>query len=253
MVFVGTNLDGNESLWVTNGTAAGTHQMAAIAGAAQEVNQSGTYGGEAQFAAVNGLVLFPGMDASNEVGLWVTNGAASGTYELTGIAGAAASGLDPYDLTVFNGEALFGGSDSSGNTGLWFSNGTAAGTYELTGIAGASTTNFDPVNFTDFNGKVLFGGTDASGQYALWATNGTAAGTQEIGTTGINSPMDRSGAAILNGAVLFDGGNYLWVTDGTAAGTQELAVAGGYTYGLSPEDLTAFNGEVLFNGQEFEQ
>ena len=37
-------------------------------------------------------VLFDGRDASG-YGLWVTNGTRAGTYELTGISGANASGL----------------------------------------------------------------------------------------------------------------------------------------------------------------
>ena len=34
------------------------------------------------------VVLFAGTDFSGDTGLWVTNGTAAGTYELTGIVGA---------------------------------------------------------------------------------------------------------------------------------------------------------------------
>ena len=53
---------------------------------------------------------------------------------------------------------------------------------------------------------------------------------------------------------LFEGinasGQYgLWTTDGTAANTLELTgIAGASANGLSPTDMTVFNGEVLFNG-----
>jgi hypothetical protein len=56
------------------------------------------------------LALFEGLDSSGQHGLWVTNGRAAGTHELTGITGASPTlGLSPVDLTVFNGKVLFGG------------------------------------------------------------------------------------------------------------------------------------------------
>jgi ELWxxDGT repeat protein len=63
--------------------------------------------------------------------LWVTNGTAAGTYELTNISGANSGGLYPFYFTVFNNEVLFRGADAAGNYGLWVTDGTAAGTYEL--------------------------------------------------------------------------------------------------------------------------
>ena len=56
---------------------------------------------------ITNVLLFAGNDASGHVGLWVTDGRASRTYELTGIAGAAANGVQPFDLTIYKGEALF--------------------------------------------------------------------------------------------------------------------------------------------------
>ena len=72
------------------------------------------------------VVLFQGVDATGDIGLWETVGVAGGTFELTPITGANASGLAPSNLTVFNGEVLFEGKDSSGQFGLWATNGTAA-------------------------------------------------------------------------------------------------------------------------------
>ena len=141
----------------------------------------------------NGEVLFNATDASGQNGLWVTNGTAAGTHELTGIIGANSNGLAPYDLTVFNGEVLFNGTDASGQNGLWVTNGTAAATYELTGIIGVSANGLSPAELTVFNGEVLFNGTDASGQNGLWVTNGTAAGTYEL--TGISNANPNYGIA----------------------------------------------------------
>ena len=73
---------------------------------------------------------------------WVTDGTASGTHELTGIAGANPNGVyygAAPDLTVFDGVALFEGIDSANHDGLWVTDGAAAGTHELTGVAGANS------------------------------------------------------------------------------------------------------------------
>jgi ELWxxDGT repeat protein len=206
-------------------------------------------------------------------GLWVTNGTAAGTFELTGISGAFTGGLlNPLnhpgqpDLTVYNGEVLFAGEDAAENDGLWVSNGTAAGTHELTGISGAYTgaggifnpgVDYTPPDFTVFNGEVLFDGLDAGENFGLWVTNGTAVGTHEL--TGISGLVAPGAFTPFNGEVLFTGGDAsnragLWVTNGTAAGTFELTgISNASTNGVASvnnTDLTVFNGEVLFTGND---
>jgi ELWxxDGT repeat protein len=178
IIFSGDDAHGQTGLWETNGTASGTKELTGIAGAATT-----GVGLEPSFLTVfNGHVLFNGLDSSSQFGLWETDGTASGTKELTGIAGAAGTGLAPFDLTVLNGQVLFGGRDSSGQLGLWETDGTVAGTHELTGIAGALTkgSGLDPYDLTVYNGEALFTGYDSSGKLGLWETNGTAAGTHEV-------------------------------------------------------------------------
>ena len=74
------------------------------------------------------LAVFAGEDtgAAGGFSLWITNGTAAGTLELTGISGAYTGGINPYDLTVFNSDVLFAGEDAAGDDGLWVTNGTAA-------------------------------------------------------------------------------------------------------------------------------
>jgi ELWxxDGT repeat protein len=184
------------------------------------------------------VVLFQGVDSSGHGGLWETNGTVAGTFELTGIAGAASTGLYPVNLTALNAnEVLFGGTDASGRDGLWVTDGTAAGTHELTGIAGASTSaaGLYPANLTAYNGKMLFSGYDATGSVGLWVTDGTAAGAHELAVAGVlTAPkgllpagLSPSNLIVYNGLVFFGGDDAsgavgLWETDGTAAGTKEL-------------------------------
>ncbi len=172
------------------------------------------------------IALFNGVDASGLNGLWVTNGTAANTYELTGIAGVYAGGLSPQDFTVFNNEVLFYGIPASYYATLWVTNGTAAGTYAVTGISGANANNYGlaPSDLTVFGGEVLFAGTDSSGVRDLWVTGGTGTSTYKLSIAGAYSygisPQD---ITVLGNVALFDGldsnGNSgLWKSDGTGAG-----------------------------------
>ena len=268
-LFTGYDAAGSVGLWVTDGTAAGTQELA-VAGALTAPHGLLPAGlSPFGFVLYNGLAFFGGDDASGAVGLWETDGTAVGTKELTGIAGAATigqgigpPGILPSDLTVYNGLLLFGGNDVRGQTGLWVSDGTVSGTHELTGVAGAPTTGkgLDPSYLTVFNGHALFAGDDASGQLGLWETDGAADGTRELaGIAGAASTgLSPFGLTVLNGQVLFGGRDLggqagLWTTDGTVAGTHELTgIAGAQTKGsgLDPSNITVYNGEALFSGYD---
>ena len=280
LIFDGPNAD----LWVSDGTAAGTKDLGAIANAS-------SFGLNPQYLTeFNNQILFDGTDANNTNGLWVTDGTAAGTHELTGISGANPSGLDPRYMVVYGNEVLFRGEAGVAGDdvpGLWVTNGTAAGTFEIGGVANIGISGIshggmlpsDP-EFTVFNGKVLFSGRDAANNQGLWVTDGTAAGTFELapitGAFKVGSPgSDVLGSgpnmAVLGNVVLFKGTDLqdtpgsLWVTDGTAAGTFEIGGQGnagivgspnGFTgqftselpLGIQPSDLTTLNGQVLFAG-----
>ena len=188
------------------------------------------------------VVLFNGLGSNDEPGLWVTDGTAAGTSELSV---ELSTGLNPQFITNFNGKALFAGADpSSTGDGLWVTDGTAAGTSEIggPGSTGISEANFDglqPGYFQVYKGEALFRGAAglAGGEvFGLWVTNGTAAGTSEIGgnkNVGIKNAdsggllKDPPDFTPFNGKVLFRGWDNkgevgLWVTNGTAAGTSEL-------------------------------
>ena len=233
---------------------------------------------------VQDVVLFEGIDANNRTGLWVTNGTAAGTFELTTsgqppvpgtppITGEAPYGFLPdpavsLDLTVFNNQVLFVGRYGQTNYGLWTTDGTGAGTVQLANIFGANAagifTQATSPDFTVYNGAVLFNGRNdaATPLQSLWTTNGTAAGTHEVTgingalSTGANPGVNPTDVTVFNGSVLFNGVDTaghlgLWVTNGTGAGTQELTVgATASTTGIDPTDMTVLNGEVLFNGVE---
>lgn len=265
VLFNGVNSSGIYGLWVSDGTAAGTHELTGISGA----NAGGILGGGGatdSFTVFNGQMLFAGENSNGQFGLWVSDGTAVGTHELTGILGANFQyGVAPQDLTIFNGNVLFGGLGANGQEGLWVTDGTAAGTRELTGISGVSSVGLHPSNITAFNGEALFAGLDANFNFGLWVTDGTATGTHELaGITGANaaglfhvSPGPGGpGLTVFNGKVLFNGTDAagklgLWASDGTAAGTHELTgISGANGGGIWPTNMVVFKGAVLFNGRD---
>jgi ELWxxDGT repeat protein len=103
-VFSGLDASSNSNLWVTNGTSAGTSELA-VSGA----NSGGLFNlhyFSAGFTVLGGKVLFVGQDTSGNANLWVTDGAETGTSEL------AAANANVYRRMT-------------AATPLWHSNGTA--------------------------------------------------------------------------------------------------------------------------------
>jgi ELWxxDGT repeat protein len=133
-----------QNLWVTDGTAAGTHELhtsvgfSRVFGTGLDPSDLTVFNGEVLFAGANHKPGDGGLGNGPGEGLWVTDGTAAGTQELTGIAGVSRQGLNPTDLTVVGNRVFFSGDDSSGNTGLWVTNGTAQGTHEIS-VVGEST------------------------------------------------------------------------------------------------------------------
>ena len=76
--FSGLNSNSNSGLWETDGTAAGTFEIAGIAGVAD------TGIDPSDITYLNNEVLFAGVDQRHAVGLWATNGTGAGTIELIG-------------------------------------------------------------------------------------------------------------------------------------------------------------------------
>jgi hypothetical protein len=184
VLFAGRTGPGNigpYTLWTSDGTAGGTVPLT-IAGASANGLFSATV--TPGFAVFGSDVLFRGVNTGGAAGLWMTNGSAAGTHEVTGVAGAAATGVSPTNITEMNTTAaLFNGENAARQYGLWTTDGTGVGTHELTSIDGASAIGLDPVDMTVFNGDVLFDGLDANDQSGLWITDGSAAGTHDV--TGI--------------------------------------------------------------------
>jgi hypothetical protein len=96
MLFMGIDATDHYNLWVTDGTAVGTSQLA-VAGAYSGgllIDDVLTVGSnyDTDFFSFGAKAVFKGVNGSGQSGLWVTDGTAAGTSELT-VAGAYSGGL----------------------------------------------------------------------------------------------------------------------------------------------------------------
>ena len=87
-----------------------------------------------QFLTVFGSkVLFEGSDKNHNSNLWITDGTAAGTSEIS-VTGQHTQSFVPQDFAVLGSKVLFNGQDNkniSSDYDLWVTNGTAAGTSEI--------------------------------------------------------------------------------------------------------------------------
>jgi ELWxxDGT repeat protein len=265
-LFVGFSTSGVD-LWVTDGTSAGTSEVIVVGSFSTGLFFNGE---NPDFTVIGNKALFEGVDSSDHLNLWATDGTSAGTSELTA-ANAYKGGLfsntvagnanvvfvDP-DLTVLVNKAVFAGYDASGHSNLWVTDGTSAGTSEVTtsnAFAGglfnqtnAGTFAASVPDFTVLGTKALFEGYDTSGHIGLWVTDGTSAGTSELAVAGANPNglflgVSNPDFTVFGSQLLFSGDDAaghigLWITNGTAAGTSEIVAAGASPSGLVPTDIT---------------
>lgn len=119
LVFRTTTEDGRE-LWASDGTGAGTRQLADILPGGDGSFPSG-------FVRLGDTAIFSADDGSNGRELWITDGTAVGTALLKDInPGAGSSG--PGDLVKLGGKVYFNADDGVHGRELWVTDGTAAGT-----------------------------------------------------------------------------------------------------------------------------
>src|SRR5258708_24022231 len=113
-LFEGDDASGAASLWVTDGTSAGSSELI-VAGS----NASGLFTNviAPHLTVFAGKALFVGEDASGNISLWTTDGTGAGTSELAAVGGYR-NGLfynfAAPDFTVLGGKVLFAGQDTTG-------------------------------------------------------------------------------------------------------------------------------------------
>ena len=276
-----TNGSANGTLWLTDGTAAGTQTIAQLTG-------NSALSGQATIAALGNKLLF----TNNLTDVWLTDGTAAGTTHITGGFTNIATVMTTFDNKVF-----FYASTAT-QAGLWSCDGTPGGTTLVYStnfsnpqapIVAGSNLYFaatDPANaaysalvvysstthtatevrgtFTPYgansapffdvampSGKVLFQAASGA-QAGVWASGGTAANTIFLSSmpsaTGYFIYDPAISAALFQGVAAGNDLQNLYSSDGTVSGTQ-LIRSVPYA-GLSPTHLINYLGKVFFQGMD---
>ena len=209
--FIGRNPT-NETLYSTNGTAAGTTPIKTGLGSPRD----------GMGILPNGVALYIAQQGTTYT-LYRSDGTSGGTSALLALDTPNSATLQVTDV---GNVGIFAGSDSTHGQVLWKSDGTIAGTTVLP-INNYAAAN--PVHFISDGTTALFGAADGVHGNELWKTNGTAAGTSLV--LDINTDSDSSSPSAftpVNGKVWFSAtsntGIQPYVTDGTPGGTTPVSI-----------------------------
>ena len=154
------------------------------------------------------------------------------------------------ELTPAFGGILFGAEDAATGRELWCSDGTAAGTRRVADIA-RGRPDLNPEELTALGDTLYFRGRDVEHGEELWRSDGTAAGTMLVADIAPGATSSSPQWLVASGSTLYfaaDGGEHgrgLWRSDGTAAGTRLVRAA--ESDGSDPSQLVAdAHGGVYF-------
>ena len=243
-------------LWVSDGTAAGTHMVKDInpnTYPSAPPSTDGMSSNISSLTAFNGKVLFSADDGTHGQELWISDGTAAGTHLVQDINPTVIPGQPqitqgsyPENVTVAGNNAYFAADDGQHGNELWVTNGTSAGTHLVKDIAPESGLQFNgsvssnPSNLVaTANGLIFF--TTADGN--IWKSDGMAAGTVTVAETGPNfvSNLFAVGNEVYFHTYDSVQGNALLMTDGSASGPTLLAVVAGPSATNMPENFTFAN------------
>lgn len=254
----------DESLWVSDGTPAGSRRVL-------DVGEPRT-GPPQNFIEAGGVVYFVGEPVADDHRLWRTDGTAAGTSQVSDVVVSSQSNIVGLGSTLF-----FIGIDPQLGPEIFISDGTASGTKLLREIVPGTNTSPVSEQFDSAvsNDRLIFSAREGNNlRFDVWSSDGTTAGTQKL--TDFETTLGASISSI-SGFTAFNGQVYFWVsdqlstnitdslwrTDGTAAGTEEvqnfaadgsggviLGVGNGSLYFAAPEnsqglDLARYDGSVV--------
>jgi ELWxxDGT repeat protein len=231
LVFVATGEAGISQLYVTDSSSGDTRVLTAFVGDASAPRD--------EFLVVGNKFYFTAQDASYDGQIWVSDGTAAGTREVTNSLGssnsvALSATYNPQSFHRVGDQVLY---TSDGL--LWRIDIASDTIYAVTAADGSD--GFGPPEvvssdaFVELNGFLVFIAADPAGTgLDLWRTDGTTSGTYRVApiVVGIASFEARQAPVFrkVGDKVVFiadDGvnGSQLWSSDGTAPNTVRLTNA----------------------------
>lgn len=207
LFFTAQHIDSGPTLWVSDGTDAGTKAIKNIQ--AYDLTPMGS------------KVYFKGYTEQLGRELWVSDGTEAGTVLVKDInPGTDSSAL--HSLTVSGSALYFRADDSVHGPELWRSDGTSAGTDLVKDLDPADDYYHAHYLAGDGNGNLFFSATEGSGLF-LYHTDGTEAGTVPMNTEA-DYPRNLTYWESKNALVYRarQHGAELWSSKGTPGTTEEI-------------------------------
>ena len=208
----------NGTLWVTDGTAAGTRQLRIGSAAGQLVTNVSS------LTVFNESVYLSGSTPATSEELFKTNGTHESTLLVKDIY-PGNQGSRPQSMRVVDETLFFSCITQGAGRELWKSDGTANGTVMVTEIRVGNPSGIanDAPN-ASISGKYIFVADDGVFGDEVWVSDGTASGTQVLVNAGPGSlDSDPGGFGILNNNLYFKTQYGSYKTNGTPAGTLPFA------------------------------
>lgn len=209
-VFTATTSAGGEEPWVTDGTTAGTRQLADI--------MPGPGGsGAFAYASYNGKVFFAASDPVNGYEPWITDGTPAGTTLLANINPGSASS-SPLPAGVMGGKLYFLANNPATGREFWTVDPSfnVASAPEMVPGAGS----LSPDRAFSVGDSIYFSGSDGVSGREPWTYNGASATQLQNIAPGIGSSNPTNELA-LDGVFFFiandGGGSQIWRSTGSGA------------------------------------
>ena len=241
--FSGVNPVGRSVVWASDGTPAGTVDLAGY--------DSGTYWHYGGPVVAGGKIFFHGNVGSGAA-VWASDGTPGGTVRLSVKDGGWNNNTETNTWGTALGDRLvFLGDVAPSNptrAELFITDGTDANTHNLTaGLGGAHHAAHTVLG--SHNGLAYFTDVTTQGLYRLGVTDGTAAGTRVVGDLNTGAGLQRPEYFTPAGDQVFfqvdtGQGLKLWKSDGTAAGTGPVDT----TLVAVPGGMAELGGELYFLG-----
>ena len=177
-----TAIDGisGREVWISDGTVAGTVQLA-DANPGMAGGLPGGLGGSTSFVRFGNRVFYGCDNGTSGIELWVTDGTPAGTSLFLDIA-PGPNGSRPSSFAVAADRLYFVADDGVHGFELWVSDGTVAGTQMVRDIqvGPGHGVPYDSVLTVGADRVVVFSADTAANGLEPWRSNGTAAGTVQL-------------------------------------------------------------------------
>jgi ELWxxDGT repeat protein len=193
LLFPATDAATGRELWTSDGTPAGTVQLA-------DINPGPADSAPAGFVIMGGALYFAASDGVAGRELWRADGTAAGTGRVADL-NPGPPDADPRELSVANGLLFFTAVDPTYGREVFVSSGTAAGTLRLTNsdiVPEIAPGVLEPSSLRSADSRLYFFIGSAGLFESLWVATGGAPSTLEVTHTdefySSMSPADSAGA-----------------------------------------------------------